>query len=420
MPSPRITSHCVMLALLIGGSAPAKDRPAADWVGAWGFPPNSFVPTPVPPNPASRTNASVPDFNDVTVRQIVRISAEAKRVRIRLSNEFADRPMQLGSVHVALAAEDGATVPGSDHVVTFSGKAATTIPAHAPLLSDPIDWALPALTKLSISVYLPEDTVSPAHRASEYLSSSGDFTAAPRMPGATLARAGALVSEVDIQSLRARRVVVTLGDSITEGFGSAVNEFHGWPDRLADRLSKSADASRWSVLNAGINSNRLLHDGPGDGALARFDRDVLSVPGVSMVLLLEGINDIGYGRTVPAQAVTAADIIGAYSQLIARAHEHGIAVVSGTIPPFENSHYYGAAGEQTRQAVNQWIRSSGAFDGIVDFDALLRDPAHPTQVKEALQRGDHLHPNDAGYAAMGDAIDLKLFERESLNGRNLQ
>jgi lysophospholipase L1-like esterase len=420
MAPPRITRHCIMFALLIGGPGLAKDRPAADWVGAWGFPPNSFVPTPVPPNPASRTNASVPDFNDVTVRQIVRISAQAKRVRIRLSNEFADKPLRLGSVHVALAAEDGATVSGSDHVVTFSGRAAATIPAHAPMLSDPIDWALPALTKLTISVHLPEDTVPPAHRVSEYISSPGDFTAAQRMPGSELVRTGALVSEVDIQSPRARRVVVTLGDSITEGFGSAVNEFRGWPDRLADRLSKSAAANRWSLVNLGINSNRLLHDGPGDGALARFDRDVLSVSGVSMVLLLEGINDIGYSRTVPAQAVTAADIVGAYSQLIGRAHEHGIAVVAGTIPPFENSHYYDAAGEQTRQAVNRWIRTSGAFDGIVDFDSLLRDPAHPTQVKEALQRGDHLHPNDAGYAAMGDAIDLKLFERDAINGLNLR
>jgi len=420
MTRPRIAAHCIMFALLIGGSALAKDRPAADWVGAWGFPPTSFVPTPVPPNPTSRTNSSVPNFNGVTVRQIVRISAQAKRIRIRFSNEFADKPMRLGSVHVALAAADGATLPGSDHVVTFSGTAATTIPAHAPVLSDPIDWALPALTKLSISVYLPEDTVPPAHRVSEYISSPGDFTAAQSMPGAELARSGALVSEVDIQSPRARRVVVTLGDSITEGFGSAVNEFHGWPDRLADRLSKSGAANRWSLVNVGINSNRLMHDGPGDGALARFDRDVLSVPGVSMVLMLEGINDIGYSHTVPAQAVTAADIIGAYSQVIARAHEHGISVVAATIPPFENSHYYDAAGEQTRQAVNQWIRTSGAFDGVVDFDALLRDPAHVTQVKEALQRGDHLHPNDAGYAAMGDAIDLKLFERESINGRNLR
>jgi lysophospholipase L1-like esterase len=208
-------------------------------------------------------------------------------------------------------------------------------------------------------------------------------------------------------------VVVTLGDSITEGFGSTVNEFRGWPDRLAERLAENRATRDWSVVNAGINSNRLLHDGPGAGALARFDRDVLSVPGVSAVILMEGINDIGYSTTVPPEAVTAADIITAYRQILERAHARGLAVFGATLTPFEGAHYYSAAGDAMRRAVNEWIRSSGEFDGVIDFDAALRDPANPAEMNASLQRGDHLHPNDSGYAVMANAVDLNLFSHAS-------
>jgi lysophospholipase L1-like esterase len=378
-------------------------------VGAWGFPPTSaFTPAVAPNNPAARAPAN---FNNVTVRQIVRISAAASRIRFRFSNELNDKPMQLGAAHVALAGEDGATLSGSDHVLSFSGHPALTIPADAAILSDPVDWKIPALAELAISAFLPEDTAPPAHRLSLYVSSAGNFSDAQRMPGAELVRSGVLVTEIEIISPAAARVVVTLGDSITEGVGSTVNAFRGWPDRLAERLSANPATRGWSVVNVGIGSNRLLHNNPGRSALARFDRDVLAVPGVAMVMMLEGINDIGYSHTNPAEAVTADEIIGAYQQLIARSHAHGIAIVAGTIPPYEDSHYYDLQGEQLRQAVNQWLRTSHAFDGIVDFDTALRDPAHPTQVLSSLHRGDHLHPNDEGYAVMGDAIDLGLFRR---------
>jgi lysophospholipase L1-like esterase len=392
-------------------------RRAGDaWIGAWGFPATAF------PQPsaagssaaaaANSANAPPPNFAEVTVRQIVRVSAPAARVRIRFSNEFGLTPMRLGAVHIAQQAAGGSIVPGSDHVVTFSGQNTVTIPAGAPLLSDPIEWSLPSLTRLAVSIFLPEETIPPAHRVSEYVSASGNFAGAEQLPGEALVRSGALVSGVEIVSASATHVVVTFGDSITEGFGSTANEFRGWSDRLAERLAarpaRSPATRGWSVVNAGINSNRLLHNNPGAAALARFDRDVLSVPGVAAVILLEGINDIGYSHTIPAEAVTAAEIIDAYAQIIARAHEHGIAVFGGTITPFEDSHYYAPQGEQVRQSVNQWIRSSGAFDGVVDFDAALRDAAHPARVAPSLERGDHLHPNDQGYAAMAAAIDLKL------------
>jgi lysophospholipase L1-like esterase len=409
MPRHCITRYALtaQLALFIASVAHAAHSLPETWVGAWGFPPTSaFTPAVAPTNPAAKPP---PNFNNVTVRQIVRIAAPAQRIRIRFSNEFGDKPLKLGAVHIALVDEDGVTVADSDHAVTFSGQSSSNISADAPMFSDPIDWKLPALAKLAISTFLPEDTTPPTHRVSEYVSSPGNFTDAQRLPGAELVRSGALVSEVEIVSPAASRVVVALGDSITEGVGSTVNAFRGWPDRLAERLSATPATRGWSVVNAGIGSNRLLHNNPGKGALARLDRDVLAVPGVAMVIMLEGINDIGYSQTNPAEAVTADEITAAYLQIIARLHAHGIAIVAATIPPFEDSHYYDLKGEQVRQTVNHWIRTAAAFDGVVDFDAALRDPTHPTQVLSTLHRGDHLHPNDAGYAAMADAINLKLF-----------
>ncbi len=403
----------VIAALALSSTVKAADQDL--WVGAWGFPSTSAT----PPVAANSSTARVgggeplapPNFDNVTVRQIVRISAPATRVRIRISNEFGEWPMRLGSVHVALAGPEGASLPGSDHVVTFSGASSSVVPAGAPALSDPVDWTLPAFTQLAVSVYLPEATKPPAHRLPSYVSSIGNFTAAERMSGAQLQRTGALVSEIDIVSPDARRTVVTLGDSITEGFGSTPNAFKGWPDQLAERFAGNPETRAWSLVDAGINSNRLLHDNPGANALARFDRDVLSVPAVGTVIVLEGINDIGYSHMRPEEAVTADDIIAAYKQLITRARAHCISIISATLTPFEDSHYFDPHGEQMRQAVNAWIRSSNAFDGVIDFDATLRDPGRPESVISTLERGDHLHPNDAGYSKMAAAIDLKLFEQ---------
>jgi len=383
----------------------AASAPNETWVGAWGFAATSFIPTLAP---TATTSASPPDFDNVTVRQIVRIVQPAGRIRVRFSNEFGDTPLRIDDAHIALAGENGTTIAGSDHVLTFSGHPGCSIAAGAPLLSDALDWKVPALSKLAISVYLPQRSTPPAHRVSEFISVPGDFAGAQSLPAATLQRTGALVSEVDIVSPVANQVVVTFGDSITEGFGSSVNEFRGWSDRLAERLAQNRGTRHWSVVNAGINSNRLLHNGPGTGALARLDRDALSVPGIAAIILLEGINDIGYSHTVPSEAVTADDIIAAYRQIIERAHARGIVVIGATIPPYENSHYYVVDGEQMRQSVNAWIRNSATFDGVVDFDAAMRDPAHPSRVNASLERGDHLHPNDAGYAVMANAVDLKL------------
>jgi lysophospholipase L1-like esterase len=396
------------VAALVGLSVLAHSANSPDdvWVGAWGFAATSFITTPAP---TANAPALPPAFDNVTVRQLVRIVQPASRMRIRFSNEFGDQPLIIGAAHIALAGESGATIPGTDHALTFSGHPGFSIAPGAPLLSDAFDWKVSAPSRLAISVYLPQRTTPPAHRTPEFISASGDYTGAEILPAASLQRTGALVSEVDIVSPVAKHVVVTLGDSITEGFGSTVNEFRGWSDQLAVRLAQNHATRDWSVVNAGINSNRLLHNGPGSSALARFDRDALSVPGIAAIILLEGINDIGYSHTVPSEAVTADEMIAAYRQIIERSHARGVAVFGATIPPYEDAHYYVADGEQMRQTINAWIRTGGAFDGIVDFDVALRDPAHSARVKASLERGDHLHPNDAGYAVMANAIDLKLF-----------
>jgi lysophospholipase L1-like esterase len=407
-PSTRRAAAALLAMLCVPGAEVAAGRDSGAWVGAWGFPPTSaFTPAVPPTNPAAQPPAN---FDNVTVRQVVRLAAPAQRIRIRFSNEFGEKPLTLGAVHVALAGDNGATVPGSDHVVTFGGQAGVTIPANSPMLSDPVDWQLPALAQIAISSYVPGNVEPPAHRVPEYLSSSGNFTGAQLLPGSVLVRSGALVSQVEIVSSAATRVVVTLGDSITEGVGSTSGAFRGWPDRLAERLAANRATRDWSLVNAGIGSNRLLHNDPGRSALARFDRDVLGVPGVAMVIMLEGINDIGYGQRNPAEAVSAEEMIAAYRQLIERAHAHGIAIVVATIPPYEGARYFDQRGEQIRAAVNQWFRTGGAFDGVVEFDAALRDPDHPSQLPTTFHSGDHLHPSDAGYAAMANAIDLGLFK----------
>ena len=272
------------------------------WVGAWGFPPTSAAPNIAPET--NRLDRQLVTFNNVTVRQIVRIAVPSNKIRLRFSNEFGDKALRLGSVHVALSAGDGTNVPGSDHLVTFAGQSSASVPANAPFFSDVIPWKLPALATLSISIFIPEETVLPAHRVSAWISTTGNFTDTTALPEAQLVRIGALVSAVDVISPNAGRVIVALGDSITEGVGSTVNAFHSWPDRIADRLAASP-RSLWSIVNAGIGSNRLLHNDPGKGALARFDRDVLSVPNVGAVLMLEGINDIGYSYTNPSESVSA-------------------------------------------------------------------------------------------------------------------
>jgi lysophospholipase L1-like esterase len=395
------------------GSAAA---PLQTWQGAWGHPPTAT--NDMPPavradgRPAGRpVYAPLPPYKDTTVRQVVRISAAARAIRLRFTNEFGTKALHIRAAHVALAGDNDTIRPGTDHVITFAGKSSVDIPPGSPMLGDVLTWELPAFASLAISVYYADETVPPAHTlfTLNAWQSVGDQTSAQALPTPAPARSGLHVSGIDIVPATPGATLVTFGDSITEGVVSTAGAFRSWPDRLAERLQSSVTTRGWSIVNAGIGSNRLLHDRPSTSALSRFDRDVLSVPGVKAVIVLLGINDIQYTHRYPAEAVHAAEEIAALRQLIDRAHAAGLLIYGATITAFEGSPDYTPEGEADRQAVNAFIRS-GAFDGVVDFDAVMRDPAKPEHLRAALESDGHLHPNDAGYAAMGDSIDLALFD----------
>ena len=395
-------------------SSPGTASAQEHWQGAWAHPPTAHNDLSLRPDERPRRTGflPLPPYKDATVRQMVRLSAAARSIRLRFTNEFGAKALPIGAAHVALAAENGAIIAGTDHVITFAGKPSVDIPPGAPMLADAITWPLPAFARLAISIYYPGETVPPAHTifVLNAWQTTGDHTADLSLPESTAARSGIHLSQVDILPVRSGATLVTFGDSITEGVASTTGAFRGWPDRLAERLQAQTATKGWSVVNAGIGSNRLLNDTPSTNALSRFDRDVLSVPGVKAVIVLLGINDIQYSRRYPAEAVRAPEEIPAFRQLIDRAHAAGLRIYGATITPFEGSADYTPEGEADRQAMNSFIRS-GAFDGVADFDAAVRDPANPGRLRLEFEGTGHLHPNDAGYAAMGDSISLSLFNK---------
>lgn len=378
------------------------------WIGSWGA-------SPAPPMaaPANAPRLGTPTFNNQTIAQIVRLSAGGRRLRLRLTNEYGAQPLAVGAARVALLNADGAVVAGSERSLTFSGTANATLPPGAPLVSDPVALPTKALAHLRISLYLPADT----HGCTCHMSGSelvrvtpGDATReSGPLTGPETYRAFLSAVEVETTASPAP-VIVAFGDSITDGFTSTNGANHRWPDRLAERLVGKWPARPVGVVNAGIGGNRVLSDGAwpifGQSALTRFDRDVLSVPGATHVVVLEGVNDLGSSKTNPP---TAEALIAGYRQIISRSHAHGLKVIGATVLPYGGAAYFGAPGEAVRQAVNRWIRTSKAFDGVIDLDAAIRDPARPERMRANLQSGDWLHPNDAGYRVMGDAVDLTPF-----------
>jgi lysophospholipase L1-like esterase len=313
---------------------------------------------------------------------------------------------------VAVLANDGK--PGPSAAVTFSGQAAATIPAGAPLVSDPVALTTPARAKVVILLHVAGEAICTCHMAGAdmvLVSPKGDYTTRSFN---TTAPAGsayrAFLSGVEVETGARGPVIVAFGDSITDGTGSTNGADRRWPDRLAERLAASRTTRSAAVVNAGIAGNRVLSDGAivmfGQSALSRFDRDVLAIPGVTHMIVLEGVNDIGIGAADPP---TADQLIAGYRQIIARSHAHGIKVIGATILPYEGARYFHLKGEAVREQLNAWIRSGREFDGVVDFDAAMRDPVAPTKMRANEHVGDWLHPNDAGYRVMGDAVDLKLF-----------
>ena len=396
---------CLVAVLALAAVAPAPAQPNEHWVGAWGAPP---------------ALPSGPEVTNQTIRQVIRLSLGGRAVRIRLTNELGDNPLVIDAAHLAKPGQKpGSIDPATSHVLTFGGRSSITIPPGAPALSDPVALDLKPLEELSVSLYVSRNTgpsaVHPLGRATAYLS-DGDQASAETLGNPTTSTARFFISGADVEAQGAASVVM-LGDSITDGYGSTPDANRRWPDIVADRLA-NADIPL-AVVDAGISGNRVLHDRPeavfGPSALARFDRDVLAVPGVGTVVLMESINDIGHPGSagLSEQTVSAEDIITAMKQLIARSHVHGVRIIGATLTPYAGTvfpGYYTQAGEVKRQAVNQWIRTGGQFDGVIDFDAVVRDSARPDHIAPEYDHGDHLHPNDAGYRKMGEAVDLKLLQ----------
>ncbi|WP_293905037.1 SGNH/GDSL hydrolase family protein [Phenylobacterium sp.] len=399
------------LSVLVGALAllAAHAQAAPRWIGSWGA-------SPTPPMVVASSMPArflAPSFENQTVAQVVRLSAGGGRLRLRLSNEYGAKPLLIGAARVALVGPDGGVVAGSARTVTFAGAATATIPPAAPLLSDAVALKVPPLARLRVSLFLPGPTgPCTCHMSGQEFvvaTGPGDLTAGP-LPAATgPAQYRAFLTGVEVETGVPGRVIVALGDSITDGAASTPGKDHRWPDRLAERLAQAYPGRAMAVVNAGIGGNRVLSDPPialfGQSALTRFDRDVLSTPGATDVILLEGVNDLGASVGRPS----AQDMIAGYRQLIDRAHAHGLRIVGATILPYGGAAYFTAEGEAARQAINAWIRKPGNFDAAIDLDAAVRDPATPTKMRAELQSGDWLHPNDAGYRAMGEAIDLGLF-----------
>lgn len=331
---------------------------------------------------------------DQTVAQTIRVLGAGGRIRVRLTNELGTNPLAIGAGSVAIG--EGAPVP-----LRFGGVQGATIPAGAPLYSDPVTLPVRAGTMLTVRIHYPASATPAAHAQMVRLT-AGDTTG--RAGAGEEFRTAGLVSAVEVAAAAApARVLVTFGDSITEGAGASEAGRTSWPAQVAALLDAQPATRCWTVVNAGISGNRLLHDGRGPNALARFDRDVASVPGATHLVLLEGINDIGAGKGKPAEAVEAADIIAAYRQIIDRAHAAALKVIGGTLLPYVGAAYQDAAGEAKRVAVNRWIRTGGGFDAVIDFDAATRAPEAPDRLIAGFEIGDHLHPNDTGYAAMARA-----------------
>jgi lysophospholipase L1-like esterase len=393
-----------------------RDWRGEHWVGSWAR--GMAIPSPAIANEVAN---EIFALGDRTLRQIVRLSTGGEQIRIRLANTFGDQPIVVGAASVALRDHDEAIDPASAHDVTFSGLPGVTIPANAIVLSDPVDLSVSNLAELAVSLYFPEATTgSTVHGLAfqtNYISSAGDFTKEAVLPVETAMQSWVFLAGVDVDVAAPRGAIVCLGDSITDGELSTPDTNHRWSDILADRLA-AAEETMPGVLNLGIAGNRVLHNAPakwslyGPGALARFDRDVLAQSGVSHLIVFEGINDIalpGFDAAA-AEAVTADQLIAGLRQLAERAHEHGIVAYVSTITPYEGSAVYTAQGEAIRTAVNDWIRHGDAFDAVIDFDAVVRDPDHPTRHLAAYDGGDFLHFSDAGYKAMAESIDLALFQ----------
>lgn len=392
-------------ALLMASNYSLAAQPQSPhWVGSWAAAPQA--------NGASAgSKETVVRVNNQTIRQIVHTSIGGYKFRVRLSNALGKTPLVIGEARVALSAGKNTINPDTDRPLTFGGISSTTIPPGAVMYSDPVDMRFSSQADLAISLYLPEQTeaktVHTLGKQTNYISTSGNHTKARALQTKSTSTSWYFLTGVDILTHKDTTAVVAFGDSITDGLNAAVDTNNRWTDYLARRLLNRSDINTKGVLNLGISGNRILHEQVGPSALSRFDRDVIAQPGVTHLILLEGINDIGYSDLPGSrEKVSAKQIIAGYKQLIARAKTHGLKVIGATLLPYEGGSYYTRQGEAKRQEVNKWIRESGAYDAVIDFDKTMCDPKRPTRLNPLFDSGDHIHPNETGFLAMANAVNL--------------
>jgi lysophospholipase L1-like esterase len=398
------------LAALFSHSLFAQEKLAGQhWVVTWAAAPQ---PPRVPPPPGSQPDGSL---DHRTLRMIVHTSIGGRQVRVQLSNAFGTTALTIGAAHIAIRSKESEILPGSDRIFLFNGKPSVTIPPGALMVSDPVSLGVPPLGDLAVSIYVPSEVTEPTTHFlglhTSYISKEGDFTGQAALAEASTSLGLYWLSSVDVLAPASTQAIATLGDSITDGTRSTPDANRSWPSMLAQRLLSRAAAANIAVANEGIAGNRILHDTVGPGALARFDRDVLGLSGVKTLIILEGINDIQVATRPanPADPVSAEDVIGGLRQIIERSHTHQIRIFGCTLTPYQGAANYTEQGNALRETVNQWIRTSGAFDAVIDFESAVRDPANPKRILAAYDSGDHLHPNDAGYNAMANSISLSLF-----------
>jgi lysophospholipase L1-like esterase len=416
-PAPRPAAPAPVVAPPANQSTPAPPSTQAPAAGAQPAAPVA----PAPPNAPSQARPApfIYGETDSTLREIVHVSIGGPQVRVVFTNEFGTDSLTIGAAHVAVS-QGGSTintVAGSEAGLTFGGRPSVTIPPGALVVSDPANVAVPAQSDLAISFFLPEQPIRQLsqHGYADQTSfvAEGNVVGAKELDSPHEIQSWPFMKAVDVKTDAHGGAVVAFGDSITDGAYATRNQNSRWPDVLARRLQADKRTADLGVLNLGIGGNRILHDNTGPSALARFDRDVIAQAGVKYCLILEAINDIGhaYDPSRPYDVVSADDLITGYVQMIERAHMHGIKVYVATLTPYVGAKYQSAEGEEVRKTLNNWIRTNKVADGFIDFDKVTQDPAHPDAFLPAYDHGDHLHPGDAGYKAMGEAIDLALFTK---------
>lgn len=403
-PASLLAAFLLLTAFISGSLAQAQEHSDPRWLTTWATSPSTL------PN----QDDPVDSPQEQTFRLIVHPSASGNSVRIRLSNTHGNGPVTIGAATIARQAQGSSIQNGSSASLSFSGQSSVTIPKGAVSFSDPLSYPVIAMANLSISLYLPEDpgflTAHALSNQTNYIAASGDQTSSLNLIDATETPAWHLLTAIDVIGGVSRSAIAVVGDSITDGWGSTPSANQRWPNHFTKRLFANSEAKRFAVVNAGISGNRVTTEGNalfGENLQARFERDVLALSKVTHMVLMEGINDIGMSPN--ANLISSTQIIAGYRQVITRAHARGIKVIGATLTPYEGAAYYTAEGEAVRQEVNAFIRRGGEFDGVIDFEVAVQDPANPNRILPEFTE-DNLHPNDAGYAAMANIVDLKLFD----------